>query len=127
VLDFVQLRDERKNRVSQLSKGMKQRVTLARALLHEPSLLFLDKPTSSIGPINTKHIYEGLKWLNERGTTIFLTTHDMYEAELLCDRIAFLHGGKRQLLDSPENLKLQFADDTITVRLKNGKTILLKK
>ena len=98
VLDIVNLKADQQKRVSTLSKGMTQRVTLARALIHEPELLFLDEPTSALDPTNTLHIYEGLRALNAKGTTIFLTTHDMHEAEKLCDRIAFLNKGKIQLL-----------------------------
>lgn len=115
VLDVVQLREEKKKRVAKLSKGMRQRVTLARALLHEPALLFLDEPTSALDPVNTQYIYKGLRELNERGTTIFLTTHDMEEADYLCDRIAFLHDGEIKLLDTPDALKKQFAKDEIEI------------
>ncbi len=125
VLAIVQLQHEQQKRVSALSKGMRQRVTLARALLHEPELLFLDEPTSALDPVNTLHIYEGLRALNDRGTTIFLTTHDMQEAETLCDRVAFLNNGQIQLIGSPEELKKQFSDSTLTVALKNGESIAL--
>lgn len=93
-LQFVNLQGARKKKVSTLSKGMIQRVTLARAIMHQPDLLFLDEPTSALDPVNTQHIYKGLRKLNELGTTIFLTTHDMAEAETLCDRVAFLHKRK---------------------------------
>ncbi|MFJ5766271.1 ATP-binding cassette domain-containing protein [Lysinibacillus sp. NPDC093210] len=119
-LDFVNLYAERKKKVSQLSKGMIQRVTLARAIMHKPELLFLDEPTSALDPVNTQHIYNGLRKLNELGTTIFLTTHDMSEAEILCDRVAFLHQGKIRAIGSPKQLKKEFGDETITVELKNG-------
>jgi ABC-2 type transport system ATP-binding protein len=121
-LDFVNLYAERKKKVSQLSKGMIQRVTLARAIMHKPELLFLDEPTSALDPVNTQHIYNGLRRLNELGTTIFLTTHDMSEAEILCDRVAFLHQGKIRAIGSPKQLKKEFGDETITVELKNGQS-----
>lgn len=119
-LDFVNLYAERKKKISQLSKGMIQRVTLARAIMHKPELLFLDEPTSALDPVNTQHIYNGLSKLNELGTTIFLTTHDMSEAEILCDRVAFLHQGKIRAIGSPKQLKKEFGDETITVELTNG-------
>ncbi|MEX3748020.1 MULTISPECIES: ABC transporter ATP-binding protein [Lysinibacillus] len=119
-LDFVNLYSERKKKISQLSKGMIQRVTLARAIMHKPELLFLDEPTSALDPVNTQHIYNGLRRLNEMGTTIFLTTHDMSEAEILCDRVAFLHKGKIRAIGAPKQLKKEFGDDSITVELKNG-------
>jgi ABC-2 type transport system ATP-binding protein len=120
VLDMVNLRDAKKKAVSKLSKGMLQRVTLARAFLHKPELLFLDEPTSALDPVNTKHIYKGLENLKEQGTTIFLTTHDMNEAETLCDRVAFLNEGAIQLLDSPKALRQKYADHTLTVELADG-------
>lgn len=125
VLDLVNLGNEKKKIVSKLSKGMTQRVLLARTLLHEPDLLFLDEPTSALDPANSQQIHEGLRRLNEKGTTIFLTTHDMSEAEALCNRVAFLHKGKIQLLDEPKALRRQFADGTVNVELKNGKVVSL--
>lgn len=121
-LDFVNLYAERKKKVNQLSKGMIQRVTLARAIMHKPELLFLDEPTSALDPVNTQHIYNGLRKLNDLGTTIFLTTHDMSEAEILCDRVAFLHQGKIRAIGSPKQLKQEFGDETFTVELTNGQS-----
>ena len=126
-LSFVNLTEEKKKKVSMLSKGMTQRVILARAILHEPELLFLDEPTSALDPVNTLHIYEGLRALNKKGTTIFLTTHDMNEADTLCDRVAFLHKGKIQLLDKPSELKKKFADNSVTIELDTNETITLSK
>lgn len=99
---------------------MIQRVTLARAILHKPELLFLDEPTSALDPVNTQHIYKGLRQLNEMGTTIFLTTHDMSEAETLCDRVAFLHKGKIRAIGAPSELKHQYSDQSMRVELTNG-------
>lgn len=125
VLNVVNLKDEKAKKVSALSKGMTQRVMLARTLLHAPDLLFLDEPTSALDPVNTRHIYEGLRALNAKGTTIFLTTHDMEEADLLCDRVAFLDKGQIQLLGEPHRLKKNHSDSTITVELKNEEKVVL--
>lgn len=125
VLAAVNLQNEKKKKVSALSKGMTQRVTLARTLLHAPDLLFLDEPTSALDPVNTRHIYDGLRALNAKGTTIFLTTHDMEEADLLCDRVAFLNKGHIQLLDAPDRLKKQHSDQTITVELLTEEKVVL--
>ncbi|OBZ11364.1 MULTISPECIES: ABC transporter ATP-binding protein [Bacillales] len=125
VLQMVNLEKESKKMVSKLSRGMTQRVTLARAFLHEPELLFLDEPTSALDPVNTKHVYEGLTRLKEKGTTIFLTTHDMVEAETLCDRVAFLNNGQIQLLDAPRKLREQHGDATLTVELNNGTSAIV--
>ncbi|MVO99920.1 ABC transporter ATP-binding protein [Paenibacillus lutrae] len=127
VLEMVNLASERKKTVAKLSKGMLQRVTLARAFLHEPELLFLDEPTSALDPVNTKHVYEGLARLKAGGTTIFLTTHDMNEAETLCDRVAFLNNGSIQLMDSPRNLREKFGDATLTVELNDGSRVIVKR
>ena len=78
----------------QLSTGMKQRMLLARALINQPKILFLDEPTSGLDPTTSKSIHELLVDLKENGTTIFLTTHDMNEATLLCDNLALLNKGK---------------------------------
>lgn len=126
VLELVNLKNEKKKVVSKLSKGMLQRVTLARTLLHEPELLFLDEPTSALDPVNSQHIHNGLRELNARGTTIFLTTHDMNEAELLCDRVAFLNKGQIRLLDEPGKLRKRYSDSTVTVELKNEEKVVLK-
>ena len=123
VLELVNLTNEKKKGISKLSKGMMQRVLLARTLLHEPELLFLDEPTSALDPTNSKQIHEGLRRLTEKGTTLFLTTHDMSEAETLCDRVAFLHKGKIQLLDEPKALRRKFADGTLRVELKSGNVV----
>lgn len=119
-LDFVNLYADRKKKISQLSKGMIQRVTLARAIMHKPELLFLDEPTSALDPVNTEHIYNGLRKLNAMGTTIFLTTHDMSEAEILCDRVAFLHKGKIRAIGAPSDLKQELGTDSLTVELTDG-------
>lgn len=127
VLEIVNLTDARKKLVSKLSKGMTQRVILARAFLHEPELLFLDEPTAALDPANSQHIHNGLRELNKKGTTIFLTTHDMYEAEKLCNRVAFLNKGKVQLLDAPKALRRQYSDNTMTVELADGDKQVLSK
>ncbi len=120
VLQFVNLAGERKKRVSVLSKGMRQRVMLACAIIHKPELLFLDEPTSALDPVNTMHIYKGLRYLNEQGTTIFLTTHDMTEAELLCNRVAILYRGQIQAIGTPKELKRQNREELVRVELNNG-------
>ncbi|HDR7312082.1 ABC transporter ATP-binding protein [Bacillus cytotoxicus] len=127
VLTQVNLIEDKKTQVKKLSKGMKQRVTLARAILHKPDILFLDEPTSALDPVNVQNIHHILKDLNTEGTTIFLTTHNMDEAETLCDRIAFLCGGEIVALDTPENLRLQYAKDKIEVVLKDKKKETVQK
>ncbi|GGE82674.1 ABC transporter ATP-binding protein [Priestia taiwanensis] len=127
VLQDVNLFEEKRTAVNKLSKGMKQRVLLARAILHKPALLFLDEPTSALDPVNRQKMHDVLRQLNEEGTTIFLTTHDMSEAEVLCDRVAFLHNGKIAALDTPENLRLQYAENTIEITLTNKEKEIITK
>lgn len=122
-LDFVNLLVDQKKRIQELSKGMKQRVLLARAILHRPSLLFLDEPTSALDPVNMDYIHEGLKSLNREGVTIFLTTHHMEEADKLCDRVAFLNQGKIAILDTPQNIKLRNKTISVSLLLTNNEIL----
>ncbi|WP_028043547.1 ABC transporter ATP-binding protein [Candidatus Stoquefichus massiliensis] len=101
VLKQVHLYDDRKKTVSELSKGMRQRLVLARAIMHEPQILFLDEPTSGLDPATTLKIHNLLLELKDKGTAIFLTTHNMEEAAKLCHRVALLHEGKIIECDSP--------------------------
>ncbi|WP_454193053.1 ABC transporter ATP-binding protein [Paenibacillus sp. Marseille-Q7038] len=127
VLEEVNLANDRKTLVKKLSKGMKQRVMLARAMLHKPDLLFLDEPTSALDPVNTLHIHEGLRKLNREGTTIFLTTHNMSEAESLCNRVAFIHEGVIKTIGTPEELRLEHSDDSLTVTVKEEGRMVLQQ
>jgi len=92
-LERVGLGDSASKAVSQLSKGMRQRLVLARAVLHRPKVLFLDEPTSALDPLTARGIYGLIKDLRDQGATIFLTTHNMEEASNLCDRVVLLHKG----------------------------------
>lgn len=91
--------------VATFSTGMKQKVNLARALLTEPDVLFLDEPTLGLDPQTTRHIRDFILALNKKGKTIVLTTHDMYEAESVCDRIAIINKGEIVAVDTLEGLK----------------------
>ncbi len=101
-LGLLQRKDQK---VQAYSKGMKQRLILAMALLHEPQLLFLDEPTSGLDVQSTQMILSMLRELNRQGTTIFLTTHNMQEANSLCDRVGIIHAGRMVAVDAPERLK----------------------
>lgn len=94
-----------KQRVEEFSKGMKQRLMVARSLVNRPKILFLDEPTSGLDPVSAEAIRAVILEERERGATIFLTTHDMMEADKLSDRVAFLNQGKIVALDTPHNLK----------------------
>jgi ABC-2 type transport system ATP-binding protein len=92
-LQNVGLSDAAKKAVGTLSKGMRQRLALARAILHQPKILFLDEPTSGLDPRAARGIHKLILELREKGATVFLTTHNMEEATRLCDRVALLHKG----------------------------------
>lgn len=104
VLERVQLIDAIKKPVGKMSKGMLQRLIMARAILHKPKLLFLDEPTSGLDPATTENIHELIFNLRREGTTVFLTTHNMEEAAKMCDNIALLNEGHIIELGSPENI-----------------------
>ncbi len=127
LLEQVGLGAESKKSAAKLSKGMKQRVMIVRALLHDPKILFLDEPTASLDPGTTLEIHKLLKTLNEQGTTVFLTTHDMMEAEKLCHRVGFLNNGEIAELGSPEGLKTKYAADGIEITLFDGQKLVLPK
>src|SRR5690606_22273314 len=105
LLETLGLSERRDQKVQGYSKGMKQRLILAMALLHEPELLFLDEPTSGLDVQSTQMILSLLRALNAAGTTIFLTTHNMEEANRLCNRVGIIRSGKIVALDGPEKLK----------------------
>jgi len=92
-LKNVGLEDAAKKAVNALSKGMRQRLALARAILHEPKVLFLDEPTSGLDPTTAKGMHSLIQGLRDNGATVFLTTHNMDEAVRLCDHVALLHKG----------------------------------
>ena len=93
-LEAVGLTYAAKTAVNSLSKGMRQRLALARAILHSPKILFLDEPTSALDPATAEGMHELIQGLREKGATIFLTTHNMDEAVKLCNRVALLHKGQ---------------------------------
>ena len=93
-LDYVELIDRRDELVKTLSGGMKRRLQIARALLHQPNILFLDEPTVGLDPQTRRRLWEMIKGLNQQGMTIVLTTHYMEEVEYLCDRIGIMDSGK---------------------------------
>lgn len=123
LLKRVNLYDERKTPVQKCSRGMKQRAALLAALVHEPELIFLDEPTSGLDPVARVEVHEMLIELKERGVTVFLTTHDMTEAERLCDRVGILHEGSLIACDNPEMLKLNFAKNIVRIRTKDHRIV----
>jgi fluoroquinolone transport system ATP-binding protein len=118
VLAEVDLADAADQRVDQFSKGMKMRLNLARALLHDPDLLFFDEPTTGLDPARARMIRDLIRSLKASGKTIFLTTHNMAEAEEVCDRVAFLANGTIPVTGSPEQLRRDFGKRTVEVVTK---------
>ena len=100
----VGLYDRRKTLAEKLSTGMKQRMLLVRAIINKPQVLFLDEPTSGLDPSTSQSIHELIKELQSEGTTIFLTTHDMHEATILCDKIVLLNKGQIVEAGTPSDL-----------------------
>ncbi len=123
VLEKVGLADAGKRVAKKLSKGMRQRLILAMAVLHRPRLLFLDEPTAALDPATTAPIDRLLREMNDGGTTIFLTTHNMEEADRLCARVAFLNEGRIAETGVPAQLKLKYAKDRVRVLLEDGETL----
>ncbi|HAM79733.1 ABC transporter ATP-binding protein [Ornithinibacillus bavariensis] len=107
LLELVNLQDVAHQRVETFSKGMKQRLQIARGLVNNPKILFLDEPSIGLDPVSARKLREIIRELNNRGTTILLTTHYMYEADELCDRIAFIDKGNLVAIDTPQNFKLK--------------------
>ena len=112
-LDFK--KDFLKKPVSSYSKGMRQRISMARALISSPKLLFLDEPTSGLDPAGAVLFRKIIEKERKKGTTIFLTTHNMLDADLLCDRVAFISGGNIAALDTPGNLKEKNSNHSIVI------------
>jgi ABC-2 type transport system ATP-binding protein len=106
-----------RDRVAGYSKGMKQRLMVARALVHRPPILFLDEPTEGLDPVSAEAIRNLVLEERERGATLFLTTHDMLEAERLCDRVAFIHQGRIATLDTPYRLKQRYGARVIEAQV----------
>jgi ABC-2 type transport system ATP-binding protein len=104
LLAEVQLTDKASSKVKELSGGQKQRFSIAAGLVNDPKVLFLDEPTTGLDPQARRHLWELIKQIKRRGTTVVLTTHYMDEAEVLCDRVAIMDGGKIVALDSPRTL-----------------------
>ena len=108
-------RDFLRKPVSSYSKGMRQRVSMARALISNPKLLFLDEPTSGLDPTGAVLFRRIIEKERRKGTTVFVTTHNMLDADLLCDRVAFISNGNIVALDTPRNLKEQNSNHSIAV------------
>lgn len=120
LLKLVGLDHVSKKRASTFSKGMKHRLTFARSMLNKPEIWFLDEPTTGLDPAIGNQIKDIIKEKNKEGTTIFLTTHNMFIADELCHRVGFIVDGKLRLIDSPKNLKLKYGEKMIDIEYREG-------
>ncbi|AQX74061.1 multidrug ABC transporter ATP-binding protein [Dehalococcoides mccartyi] len=120
LLKRVGLAGREKDKVAGYSKGMKQRLMVARSLVNTPSILFMDEPTSGLDPVSSESIRDIILEERKRGATIFLTTHDMWEADKLCDRVAFINEGSIAALDAPVNLKQQYGKRSLIAKVKSA-------
>ena len=120
LLDLVDLSDDGGMLVSQYSKAMKNRLSVARSLLNNPELIFMDEPTAGLDPLSSRRTRELIKAQKHAGKTIFLTTHDMTVADELCDRVAFIVDGKIKLIDAPRNVKLRYGQRKVRVEYQTA-------
>ena len=133
LLKQVGLEGRETDKVTNYSKGMRQRLMVARSLVSKPDILFLDEPTSGLDPVSADSIRSLILKERDRGATIFLTTHDMWEADKMSDRVAFLNKGKIAALDTPYKLKQQYGERSMLVEVAahgggiESKTIVLDR
>jgi ABC-2 type transport system ATP-binding protein len=113
LLELVGLTGRERERVETYSRGMRQRLHIARGLLHDPEILFLDEPTIGLDPVGAREVRETIAGLRDQGKTILLTTHYMYEADELCERIAVIAGGVFVASGTPAELKARVVDRTV--------------
>jgi ABC-2 type transport system ATP-binding protein len=104
LLDMVSLRDKSKSKVKELSGGQKQRFSIATTLINDPRIIFLDEPTTGLDPQARRNLWELIREIRSKGTTVILTTHYLDEAEYLCDRVAIVDSGKIVALNTPDKL-----------------------
>lgn len=120
LLQLVGLQNDAHKRVRDFSKGMKMRLNFVRALQHDPEILFFDEPTSGLDPTNARIMKDIILEQKTQGKTIFITTHNMHDAEELCDRVAFIVDGEIRLIDAPKKLKLEHGRRQVKVEFGDG-------
>lgn len=124
LLELVGLADKADIKAGEYSKGMKHRLTFARSMINNPTLWFLDEPTTGLDPAIASTIKDIIRERNREGVTIFLTTHNMHIADELCDRVGFIVDGEILLIDSPHNLKLQYGEKFVDVEyIREGRAV----
>jgi fluoroquinolone transport system ATP-binding protein len=120
LIHLVGLDGKENIRAGEFSKGMKHRLTFARSMINNPELWFLDEPTTGLDPAIAATIKDIIREQTAKGVTSFLTTHNMYIADELCDRVAFIIDGEIKLIDSPKNLKLQYGHKLVDIEYIDG-------
>jgi ABC-2 type transport system ATP-binding protein len=120
LLERVGLGDRGRDRVSEYSKGMRQRLMMARTLVNAPDVLFLDEPTDGLDPVSARMIRDLIRAEAARGAAVLLTTHDMMEADQLSDQVAFINEGRILTLDTPEHLKLTYGTRSVRIRTQRS-------
>jgi ABC-2 type transport system ATP-binding protein len=123
ILHFLQLESFANRRTSTYSGGQRRIFDLATGIVHEPQLLFLDEPSTGLDPQNRAHVWDHVKQLNERGATIFLSTHYLEEADALCSRVAIIDHGNIVALGSPSELKRQISGDVVSLGFADAETV----
>ena len=124
LIRLIGLEGKENVRAGEFSKGMKHRLTFARSMLNNPELWFLDEPTTGLDPAIAETIKDIIREETAEGTTSFLTTHNMFLADDLCDRVAFIIDGEIKLIDSPKNLKLQYGQKMVDIEyVSDGKIV----
>jgi fluoroquinolone transport system ATP-binding protein len=123
ILTMLGLQQDANKLVGEFSKGMKMRLNFARAIMHDPEVLFLDEPTSGLDPVNHRLLKDIILKKKAEGKTIFLTTHNMSDAEDLCDRVGFIVKGKIVVIEKPNELKIKHGQRKVTVGIRNNQDI----
>ncbi len=120
LLEFAELYERRKHKVRTLSGGLRRRLLITRALMHEPRILFLDEPTVGLDPHIRRRLWALIKRIQQQGTTILLTTHYIEEAEFLADRVAFIDQGEIVVINTPENLMKRLGEFAVDIVSETG-------
>ena len=126
LIKLVGLNGKETVRAGEFSKGMKHRLTFARSMINNPELWFLDEPTTGLDPAIAADIKDIIRAQNKKGVTVFMTTHNMFIADELCDRVAFIVDGEIKLIDSPKNLKLQYGEQLVEVEYERKGEVVVE-
>ena len=124
LLKMVELEEDANQRVGTFSKGMKSKLNFARSLINDPEVLFLDEPTTGLDPVSSRLIKNIIKGQRKKGKAIFLTTHNMTDADELCDRVGFIVEGKLVLVESPKDLKIKHGKKIVKVEYLKNKDLV---